>query len=149
MPVELSSLRNRLLQALPTPTLELMLPHLQRVEMPFRSSVQLADTSIDRVYFPESGWVSLLVTLEGGDAAEVGLVGREGLIGLPLLFNVDRSIIEAMVQCAGTALAMEAGAFRYLIGEHTALRDLLLRYAFAVNTQLTMTAACNGRHLLD
>jgi CRP-like cAMP-binding protein len=126
-----------------------MMPYLHRVEMSFRSTLVLPDVPIHNVYFPESGWASLLVPLEDGDAAEVGLIGREGMIGLPLLFGVDRSITEALVQGAGTALAMEAGAFRRVLAENSALRDLLMRYAFALNTQLTMTAACNGRHLLE
>jgi CRP-like cAMP-binding protein len=149
MTIEASSICNRLLMALPPEVLERLLPDFRRVEMKFRSTLTLPDAPIDNVFFPETGWVSLLVTLEDGDAAEVGLVGREGLVGLPLLFGTDRAITESYVQSAGAALAMEAGAFRRAVAENAPFRDLLLRYASALQVQLSMTAACNSRHLLQ
>jgi len=148
-PIEPSNVRNRLLLALPPTVLDRLLPSLRRVDMPFRASLFLPAEPIATVYFPESGWVSLLLSLEDGDAAEVGLIGAEGMVGLPLLFGTDQGVTEAMVQSAGIALAMDADSFRRELGEHDAFGDLLLRYAAAFGTQVTMTAACNVRHLLE
>lgn len=149
MAIEPASIRNRLLLALPSQALELLLPDLHRVEMQFRSTLTLPDTPIERVYFPESGWLSLLVPMDEGNSAEVGLIGREGMAGLPLLYGVDRSAMETYVQSAGNALVMEARAFRRAISDNAPLRELLLRYAFTLNMQVTMTAACNGHHMLE
>jgi CRP-like cAMP-binding protein len=149
MAIGASNVRNRLLTALPPKVLEQLLPDLRWVDMPFHSTLLLPGAAIDKVLFLESGWVSLLVPMENGGTAEVGLVGREGMVGLPLLFDIDQAMMEVFVQSAGRALAMEAGAFRRAVDENASLRELLLRYAFAFNTQLTMTAACNGRHVLE
>ena len=98
------------------------------------------------VHFPETGWASMLATLEDGDAAEVGVIGYEGMIGLPVLLGADRDDIEAMVQCPGTALRIEAAAFREELERAPAFRDLLLRYALVHHGQTARIAACNGRH---
>jgi CRP-like cAMP-binding protein len=108
--------------------------------------LQVPGEPVAAVHFPETGWVSMLAALEDGDAAEVGLIGREGLLGLPVLLGADRDDMEAMVQCPGTALRMDAAAFREELGGIPALRDLLLRYALVHHGQVARTAACNGRH---
>ena len=87
--------------------------------------------------------------LEDALTAEVGLVGREGMVGLPLLFGVDASQVEAVVQGPGTALRMEAGAFRQALDEHAPLRARLFRYGEFMHAQVTQTAACNGNHGLE
>jgi CRP-like cAMP-binding protein len=94
--------RNRLLAALPSDVLAELWPQLKSVELPLRHVLQAPGQPIDAVYFPESGWSSMLAYMEDGDAAEVGLIGREGFIGLPVLLGADHDDIEAMVQAPGT-----------------------------------------------
>jgi CRP-like cAMP-binding protein len=101
------------------------------------------------VLFVESGMCSLLATLEGGEQVEVGIVGREGLVGLPLVFGDDRSLVEARVQVEGTALRMDRAALRDGMEGSAALRRLLHRYALAFQAQVTLTAACNARHAIE
>jgi CRP-like cAMP-binding protein len=91
----------------------------------------------------------MLAHLEDGDAAEVGVVGREGFVGLPLLLGGDGDDLEGMVQAPGTALRMGAAAFRTVLEDVPALRTLLLRYALVHHGQVARTAACNGRHHTD
>jgi|GEM_PF-4458369 len=74
---------NRLLAALPPEELARLRPWLERVELPARHTLTAADAPITAVHFPEAGWISMLATLEDGDAAEVRLIGREGMVGLP------------------------------------------------------------------
>lgn len=100
-------------------------------------------------YFVEAGWASLLVHLEDGSAAEVGSAGREGMLGLPLVFGVETSNIEALVQGPGMALRMEAGAFRHALDEHPASRALLFRYGEFMRAQVAQIAACNGNRNLE
>lgn len=116
------------------------------MELPLRMTLHAAGEPIAAVYFPETGWVSMVAPLEDGDAAEVGLVGREGMVGLPVLLGADNYDIEALVQCSGTALRMDAAAFREELERAPAFRDLLLRYALVHHGQVARTAACNGRH---
>ena len=99
--------------------------------------------------FPESSWFSHLIWLGHGDAGEVGLVGREGMIGLPFLFGDDRSATEIIVQGAGRGLRLDIDAFQQVMSENPALHARLLRYALAFQVQVSQTAACNARHNVE
>ena len=89
------------------------------------------------------------LALDDGKQVEVGIVGREGLVGLPLVFGDGRSLAEARVQQEGTALRMDAAALRDGMEASPALRVLLHRYALFFQAQVTMTAACNARHAIE
>ncbi len=106
-----SAPRNRLLAALPPNDLARLWPQLEAVELPLRKVLHAPGDPIEVVYFPETGWASMLAYLEDGDAAEVGLAGKDGMVGLPILLGADHDDIEAMVQAPGTALRMDAQAF--------------------------------------
>jgi hypothetical protein len=67
-----------------------------------------AGEPIAAVFFPERGYASMLAALDDGDSAEVGMIGSEGMIGLPLLYGTDRSLLEAMVQGGGSAFRLSA-----------------------------------------
>jgi CRP-like cAMP-binding protein len=114
-----------------------------------RESLIRPDTKIEAVYFVESGFISLVAALDDGTQAEVGLIGREGMAGLPLITGIDTAFVEAFVQGDGSALRMEASAFRHAMEDEPTLRNLLFRYLEAMNSQTTQTAACNGRHDLE
>src|SRR4051812_12259904 len=103
---------NRLLMALLPADLARLRPWLEAVELPCRQVLQAPGEPIEAAWFPATGIVSMLAQMEDGDAAEVGLIGREGMVGLPLLLGEDHDDLEAMVQAPGTALRMEAAAFR-------------------------------------
>jgi CRP-like cAMP-binding protein len=79
---------------------------------------------------------------------EVGMIGNEGFAGVPVLLGADTSPLEAMVQIPGSALRMQSSALREQAGRSAALLGLLLRYVQALHTQVSLTAACNGRHTL-
>jgi CRP-like cAMP-binding protein len=138
--------RNRLLAALPPEVLGRLWPRLEPVELPLRQVLHAPGTPIGTVYFPETGWISMVATLEDGDGAEVGLVGREGVVGLPVVLGGDSDDLEAMVQAPGRALSLGANALRAALDDDPILRNLLLRYALAHHGQVARTAACNGRH---
>ena len=144
-----SVVRNHLLAALPVGVLAQLLPKLRPVTLDLRQVLYAAEVPIEAVYFHEAGWTSILAHLEDGLTAEVGLVGREGMVGLPLAFGVETASVEAMVQGPGTALRMDADAFRHALDEHPALRTLMFRYGEFMRAQVTQTAACNGNHGLE
>jgi CRP-like cAMP-binding protein len=141
--------RNRLLAALPPEDLALLWPRLEAVKLPFRKVLHALGEPITAVHFPVAGYVSMLAHLNDGDAAEVGMVGSEGMVGLPLLLGADRDGLEALVQAPGAALRIGATAFRESLEDIPALRSLLLRYALIHHGQVVRTAACNGRHYIE
>lgn len=143
------AIRNQLLAALSPGDLAEIIPNLRPITLTIRDMLIFPESEIEAVYFVESGWVSLVATLEDGMQAEVGLVGREGMVGIPLIVGVDSAFEEAFVQANGTALRMEAAAFREASEKTPALQRLLYRYSEAMRAQTTQTAACNGRHPLE
>ena len=141
--------RNRLLAALPPEALARLLPRLSPVALSLRQVLYPPDAPIDAAYFPESGMVSMLANLDEGAQVEVGVIGREGMVGTPLLAGAETSFAECMVQLPGAALRMGAGAFRAELEANPPLRARLLRYNEALQAQVMQTAACNGRHGLE
>ena len=121
------TIRNRLLAALSSDDLAQLWPRLEAAELPFRQVLHAPGKPIEAVYFPEIGYVSMIAYMEDGDAAEVGLVGNEGMVGLPVLLGAEHDDIEGMVQSPGTALRMDVQAFREELERIPAFRSLLLR----------------------
>ena len=144
-----ASVRNRLLAALSAEDWAHVEPHLEAVELPFDQTIHAADGPVDAVFFVEAGMVSLIVALEGGEEVEAGLAGPEGLVGVPLVYGNSHTLTHARVQMEGTALRIDAAAFRAAMERSATLRALLLRYALAFHAQVTLTAACNARHAID
>jgi CRP-like cAMP-binding protein len=144
-----SSIRNGLLAALSPEDWAHLEPHLEAVELPFDQTIHAAGGPVDAVFFVETGMVSLIVTLEGGDEVEAGIAGPEGLIGLSLIYGDSRSLNDARVQMEGTALRIGAAAFRAEMDRSATLRERLLHYALAFHAQVTLTAACNARHAIE
>ena len=141
--------RNRLLTALPPGDLARLWPQLERVELVFRDTLHASEEPITAVYFPETGYVSRLAPMDDGDSAEVGLIGPEGMTGLAVVLGGDYDGFELLVQMPGTALQMDAAAFRGALDSIPSLRAGLLRYTLAHFEQVARTAACNGRHMLE
>jgi CRP-like cAMP-binding protein len=140
--------RNRLLAALPAEDLARLWPQLEPTDVKLRQVLHAPDEPITAVFFPEAGMVSMLTVLTDGRAAEVGVVGSEGMVGVPLLLGGDSSAVEAMCQAAGPMLRLRADLFQRALEESAALRGLLLRYTLAFQQQVSQTAACNGNHTL-
>ena len=88
----------------------------------------------------------MVAHLDEGAQAEVGLIGFEGMVGLPLVVGVDTAFADTYMQARGTGLQMEASAFQRELEDNPALHRLLLRYSEAMHAQAMQTAACNGRH---
>ena len=141
--------QNLLLRALPPAAIERLWPRLERVELVAKKVLVVEGVPVDSLHFLEVGTVSMITTLEDGVRIEVGLVGPEGIVGLPLLLGAETSALEGMVQVQGTALRLPAAAFRTALIEVPALLGLLLRYVDAFYGQVAQSAACNGRHQIE
>jgi CRP-like cAMP-binding protein len=141
--------RNRLLAALPPDELARLWPQLERVELPASKTLYVANDPIQVVFFPEAGWISTTSVFENGDSVDVGLVGREGMLGLPVILGEDRAGFDLMVPYPATALRMNAAAFRQELDRLPSFHTILLRYAWARHFQMAQTVACNGRHNVE
>jgi CRP-like cAMP-binding protein len=141
-----TSISNRLLAALSPEDLDPLRAHLEPVPLPQKRTLFAPNTPIDHIYFPQEGMVSLVQPLENGAMIEVGMIGNEGLVGAPVVLGTDSSPLEAMVQIPGSALRMHANALREEVDRCAALLRVLLRYVQALHIQVSLTAACNGRH---
>lgn len=137
---------NSLLAVLPRKAYELLLPHLEQVTLDFGDVLYRPGEAFQHVYFPVDCLVSLLTEVEGHLALEVGMVGREGMLGIPLALGVRESPVRALVQGAGTALRMEAARFRRELRHNLPLQRAVLRYTHDLMVQVTQTAACNRFH---
>ncbi len=138
---------NGLLAALPRAEARRLRRLLEPVPLAFADTLYEPDELIRHVYFPTGGIVALL--LEDGQATEVGRVGSEGMLGLPVFLGVERSQVRACVQVAGDALRMTAQAFRREASRPGALAGLLHRYTQALLGHAWQLAACNNRHTIE
>lgn len=142
-------IKNQLLTALVNTEYQHLLPHLHRVDMPLGKVVYSAGRNINHVYFPETCVVSLLSILEGGNTTEVGLVGREGMLGLTVFLGGAITPERALVQLGGTALQMEASVLRKELRVGSRLQMLLLNYTRAFIALMSQSVACSQHHQLE
>lgn len=140
---------NLLLSALPPNDFTLLGPHLERVELPIRTSLERPGKIIEAAYFIEVGLGSV-VTKAGEDRdVEVGIVGSEGMTGLPLLLDGDRSVHQSFMQVGGSGWRIQSSQLIAALDDSSSLRKFFLRYANAFLVQVTFTALANGRYRVD
>lgn len=145
-----NSTENRLLAALEGADYQHFLSQLERVTLSQGEVVYEPGDRIDYVYFPETAVFSMLCTMENGDTAEVGPVGREGLVGLNVFFGADTTPTRLVAHVAGTALRVRAELFRQeLRSERSAMPRLLFRYTQMLLAMTGQSSACNKLHSLE
>jgi CRP-like cAMP-binding protein len=140
---------NRLLASLATNDFDLLEPHLVSVTLGVRKSLERPNKRIDAVYFPESGFVSVVAIQSNGKQVEVGLIGREGMTGLPIVLGNHRSPHATYVQAAGNGKCISSTELRKATQSSQSLRDSLLKYVQAFGVQTTHTAICNAQSRMD
>ena len=139
-----SQTANRILSRLSREDFGLLEPHLEAVDLPLRKRLEERKKKIEQVYFPESGFAS--VVANGKDTSiEVGIIGREGMTGLPLLLGHDRAEHETFIQLAGNGLCIAAADLHRAQDASVTLHRAMLRYVHAFLQQTTTTALANGR----
>jgi len=140
---------NRLLGSLPPRDYERLRPHLQRVALEYRQFLYRAHKPIGFVYFIETGVGSRVNTLANGDAAEVGTIGNEGVVGLSLVLANDRAPTSVYMQVPGAGLRMTATLFKEELARSASMQTVMLRYANTFFNQIAQSAACNQFHSLE
>lgn len=139
---------NRLLAHFCRADYELLRPHLKLVLLDYKAVLYAPNQPIEYVYFIESGVASLVNTMENGDAAEVGTIGNEGVVGLPVLFGDGTAPASVYMQVPGAGLRMSAAAFAEKVNQSVSLRTAFLHYAAAFFNQVAQSAACVTFHPL-
>jgi CRP-like cAMP-binding protein len=142
-------IQNHLLAALPDRDYKRLFPHLELVSLPFMQVLYESGEPIKHVYFPNEGLISLLVVMEDETPREVGLIGNEGMLGIPVALGMNATPTRALIQMPGSAMRMKAKALRDELKRGGALRDVLEHYIHALFIQVSQSAACTGTHQVD
>jgi CRP-like cAMP-binding protein len=141
--------QNALLAALPREGYAQLLPGLEPVVFALGDIVYEPGGHLNYVYFPTSAIVSMVYTLENGATVEMGLVGKEGVVGIALFMGGETTPNRGIVQLAGEAYRLQAKRLKEEFKRAGALQLLLLRYTQALITQIAQTAVCNRLHPLE
>jgi CRP-like cAMP-binding protein len=141
--------RNRLLLALPPSHLKRLLPELEYIECQRAQVLMDADDSLDFVFFPDSGVVSVVAVYEDGNIIEMATIGREGCTGLQAVLGAKTSSVRLLVQIPGTAARMSRTAFMRAMKSTPSFRSLMYAYVQAFLEQVLVSVACNGVHNLS
>jgi CRP-like cAMP-binding protein len=140
---------NRILSALPDRDRRHLLDQCERVDLARADVLYEPGGPIRRVFFPTGSSITLITPTFGHGRMEVGLVGDEGMLGIPLVLGVSVAPMLALVQGAGSAWQMHAGSFRHELEYSLALRAGLERYVHVLMCQLAQAAVCNRFHVVE
>ena len=138
--------KNSLLAALPHAEYQRLLGGLELATLKFGEVLHEPNTRLRHVYFPIDCVISLLMTGKGHPDLQIGLVGHEGVVGIPLALGIQVSSRRALVQGAGTALRMESALFRKECLQSKPLRQALYRYKHALVSQIAQSVVCSYFH---
>lgn len=139
---------NLLLAALSGEEYERLAPHLEPATLNLGQVLFRPEDRLRHVHFLTSSIVSLLTSLEDGSGMEVGLVGREGMVGISAILGGSETKV-ATVQAAGASLRLEADKLRAEFGRGGTLQRALLLYTHALMTQVSQSVVCNARHPVE
>lgn len=145
-PAPLDWPRNRLLLALPTRIRGQILSGVEPIKCEREQVLVDADTSLDHVYFPDSGVVSVVAVYPDGAIIEMATIGREGCTGFQAVFGAKTSSVRLLVQIPGTAARMPRRVFANAMDTIPIFRSLMNSYVHAFLEQVMISAGCNGAH---
>jgi CRP-like cAMP-binding protein len=140
--------RNRLLLALPSSDLQQLLPEFEQIRCEREQVLMDADSSLDHVFFPDSGVVSAVAVYADGSIIEMATIGREGCTAVQAVLGAESSSIRLLVQLPGGAAKMTRAAFAQAMGSMPSFRSLMFAYVQAFLEQVLVSVACNGAHNL-
>lgn len=144
-----SAVANRLLAALPRDEYDRLRPDLGAVQFSKSKVIYETGDTARHIYFVQSGLLSLLSTTQDGEVIEVGMVGNEGVVGLPALLGVGEMPYRVMAQLPAVALRIKAEVLRAEFKRGDQLQSVLLRYTHVLLTQLAQSAVCNHYHTVE
>jgi CRP-like cAMP-binding protein len=143
------AISNSILLSIPDEEFIAVRPHLEPTDMPrYRVLYELGE-KIEHAYFPNQGMISLVVVTHDAKSVEVGIVGRGGVVGVPLAFGFDHAPTRAIVQLPGSGLRISSAAVRENFEQTPYLRGIIERYVLMQQFQVAQIAACNRLHDIE
>ena len=145
----LATVSNRLLRILPKAEFALIQPHLKTCNFRLGQIIYNEGDSINNIYFPNYGMISLLSMTESGNTVEVAYTSEEGMVGLPIILGRNEMPYQAMAQSKVECLYVEAEIILKLFHKLKVFNSVVLRYVFALMKQLSQTGVCNHFHSIE
>lgn len=137
---------NRLLEALPHKERDRLMSMMRQVSLERGRFLITPNEELKCVYFPLTAMISLVSFTEEGRTVETGVVGSDGMLGIPVLFGTTSTPMQSVVQIPGLALEMPAKAFKQEFDKAGPLNKVLLQYLHVLMILISQTAACNKLH---
>jgi CRP-like cAMP-binding protein len=136
------------LLALPSRNLKRLMPELEHIRCGREQMLVEADSSLEQIYFPDSGVVSVVAVYADGSIIEMATIGREGCTGVQAVFGAKKSSVRLFVQIPGSAAKMSRATFNRAMKSMPGFRVLMFAYVQAFLEQVMVSVACNGAHSL-
>jgi len=143
------AIRNIILLSIPDDEFQLIRPHLETVDLPQHRVLHEPGERLDYGYFVNDGMTSLVVLTNDGRSVEVGIVGREGMVGMPLIVGLQRGLWRGIMQIAGSGVRLRAETLAEILPLAPQLRLELNRFALLHGLQVAQIAACNRLHEIE
>src|SRR6202020_828745 len=140
------AVNNLILLSLPDKEYNVLRPHLEPTDLPQHRIMLEPGERIDYAYFLNDGMMSLVALNHDGRSVEVGIVGKEGMVGMSLMMGLRRGIFRSIMQMAGSGSRIRAKAFQDILRATPVLRGDLCRFALMHGMQVAQLAACNRLH---
>lgn len=143
------AVRNVILLSLARHEYDLLRPHLERIDLPQYDILHEPGEKIEFTYFLDEGMASIVAMSRDGRSVEVGIVGKEGMVGMPLTVGMNRGTFRVIMQMSGTGLRIPSEAFQHMLKASPTLKSELSRFAFMHGLQVAQLAACNRLHEIE
>jgi CRP-like cAMP-binding protein len=140
---------NRLLAAMADADVEAMRPHMEQITLELHTPLIVPHERIEYAVFPINCLASLVTVLEDGTTVESGAVGREGMVGIPILLNAESTPMQTVTQVAGQAIRIKAEILKRQFDQSPSMHALLHRYIHSLFVIASQSTACNRRHQVD
>lgn len=139
-------MENRLLAKIPASELDRIRSYLQPVDLAYMQILSEPDEPITYVYFPTQGVVSMVNEPDDGDIVEFATVGKEGMVGVPILLGSSTMPSRALVQVPGSGFRVKTSDFLETLSDMPLLHQRLMRYVMALLNQIAQGTSCNRLH---
>lgn len=140
---------NQILKALPNSQYQRIASHLKQVNLSSGEILLEPGEEVREIYFPQTAMISLVSIMMDGSTTEIGLIGNEGMVGLPAILGGKSTTSRSIVQIAGVALKVPAEIILREFHRGEKLQQLVLLYTQALLTQVSQSAACNRQHKIE
>ena len=122
---------------------------LECVSLPLGTIIHREHEPIEYVYFPNQAMISLVATMKNGATTEISLIGKEGMVGLPIILGGESINYEAVVQVTGTAMRIRSAVIKEYFERYPQIRQVILLYIQVRLSYVSQLAACNRQHKIE